>query len=445
MTSSRLSVLRNYYDELSDRFTVVDRVGDYASLVVPSGNESRPVYRWFRYKEAFSHALLERLLKDVSWPGNRELSVCDPFVGSGTSLLSACHNPWSVPVHAVGVERNPFVAVLARAKVAAVTVGRELENPLEIERRKLLARYRDYMRGWRTLTTESVTLNNARFFPAAHTRSLLALGRAAAKVEDPDLRAVFQTCVASAIEPSGRLRRDGRALRYVPNRIIAHPLNAFERALRMVVADLPACEPPPERSVISVLEGDARAELSNNDLGHFEWSVFSPPYPNNIDYTEVYKLEGWVLGFFETTGDMREQRLSTLRSHPSVLFPDGKLSGREKVSLLELLTPVLDAVPRDRYTRGRIQVIQGYAEDMLGVFRGLQARIMRGGHVACVVGNSVHGTGGDAFVIASDLILAAVGELAGFEVKEIAVARTLRRRGDRGEYARESVINFSSP
>ena len=190
-------------------------------------------------------------------------------------------------------------------------------------------------------------------------------------------------------------------------------------------------EPAPAGSTSMVVNGDSRRAIDDLSRKDFNWSIFSPPYPNNIDYTEVYKLEGWVLGFYTNADDLREQRLSTLRSHPSVRFPDIYLSGQSDLvkAMGALVQPMLDVIPKGRYELGRVQLVKGYFDDMLRVFQSIRRHMALEGRVACVVGNSVHATGTDQFVIASDLVLAAVGELAGFRVDEIRIARQLHRRG----------------
>jgi hypothetical protein len=50
-------------------------------------------------------------------------------------------------------------------------------------------------------------------------------------------------------------------------------------------------------------------------------SCFSPPYLNCIDYTELYKIELWLMEHIASQEQFRETRLGTLRSHPSVKFP----------------------------------------------------------------------------------------------------------------------------
>ncbi|MEW3673849.1 hypothetical protein QOZ77_32065, partial [Pseudomonas aeruginosa] len=47
-------------------------------------------------------------------------------------------------------------------------------------------------------------------------------------------------------------------------------------------------------------------------------AVFSPPYPNSFDYTDVYNVELWVLGYLNDSADNRSLRQSTLASHVQI-------------------------------------------------------------------------------------------------------------------------------
>ena len=56
------------------------------SLVSFQANKSRPVYRWYKFKEAFSAALVENLFQEYGVTKGR---ILDPFAGSGTALFAA--------------------------------------------------------------------------------------------------------------------------------------------------------------------------------------------------------------------------------------------------------------------------------------------------------------------------------------------------------------------
>lgn len=55
-------------------------------LVSFQANKSRPIFRWFRYKEEFSAGLIESLLSRYHVNKGR---ILDPFGGSGAALFVA--------------------------------------------------------------------------------------------------------------------------------------------------------------------------------------------------------------------------------------------------------------------------------------------------------------------------------------------------------------------
>ena len=66
-------------------------------------NKTRPVYRWYKYKEAFSAALVEHLFERYGITAGR---ILDPFAGSGTALFAAS----AAGIAADGIDCSPSVS-----------------------------------------------------------------------------------------------------------------------------------------------------------------------------------------------------------------------------------------------------------------------------------------------------------------------------------------------
>ncbi|MEQ8754587.1 MAG: DNA methyltransferase [Coleofasciculus sp. G1-WW12-02] len=71
------------------------------SLVSYQANKTRSIYRWYKYKEAFSAALVDYLLQRY---GITNGTILDPFAGSGTALFVASE----MGVNAQGIELLPI-------------------------------------------------------------------------------------------------------------------------------------------------------------------------------------------------------------------------------------------------------------------------------------------------------------------------------------------------
>lgn len=75
---------RQYLSHFQKKFVIQPSLT--RSLVSFQANKTRPIYRWYKYKEAFSASLVEYLLKKY---GVDQGKILDPFAGSGTALFAA--------------------------------------------------------------------------------------------------------------------------------------------------------------------------------------------------------------------------------------------------------------------------------------------------------------------------------------------------------------------
>jgi len=431
-----MSELNSHYLQLQSRWNVVSKVDQYSKLVTATDNAEEPFHRWFPFKEAFSHRLLATLLSehDVETPDG----FFDPFAGSGTSLLSAANQSPRSTASVTGWEVNPMIATIARAKLAASIAARSFAGDLATLGKEVVSAVPRYQKTHRLVGLS--TLNNTDYLPSASLQTLLAISAAIDDLAADSIADILKTALAATVEPSIKLRRDGRALRYVPTKPLVEPLAEFASQVSEFVGDIR--EHSSEGSTL--VEVANRSALGGEAPPGFALSLFSPPYPNNIDYTEVYKTESWVAGFYDDSDAMRQQRLATLRSHPSVKFPeDYAFSGAEHSSeITELVKPLARAVPDGRYRAQRLRTVNGYVDDMNAVLNQLASSIQPGGDVFCVVANSKHGHGEDSFEIASDLLIAGLAELQGFEVQQLEVARYPSRRLSTTGFLRETVVHL---
>ena len=439
--SSAQRTLHRHYRRLQTSF-VLEESGRYKALVVPNGNAHAPIHGWFHLKEAFSCDLLMQIVADTRLQNQPSLRVLDPFAGVGTTAVSLANLTAQRALKQVtfyGFECNPFIQLVGTAKLTAIQTPTKTFGGFA---KKIAAAA--CSNKVRTPPVPDLTTFHTDLYFDKNDLGLLLRLRAAIDIEAADGAkqedvTLARLCLAATVEPVSSLRRDGRALRYVPEKTRAHPIRNFLACAERVERDMPVGRSPLQGRIHL---GDGRTMSGVAARPPFDLVVFSPPYPNNIDYTEVYKMEAWMLGIFQDASTFMSQRRKTVHSHPSI---KRRTEDPERSHITDVVTPILDAVPDDRYASQRRAMISGYAQDMAQTLKAAWDRLRPGGSLVYIVGNSLHGNGEQGFVIAADLIMAEVASRPGFIIDRIDVARRLRRRRSESPFLRESIVFANRP
>lgn len=455
-TPDGLSEIRLQVEGLVDGLACSDERAVFSSLVGSAELALQPIHRWYYYKEAFSPKLPGLMLEKLG--AGRTRCVADVCAGVGTTLLSLQTS--AAVEQIIGIEYSPFAHFAAGTKLNwwRLSAGRL---------RKHINRLAEYGLDPTLPIPNLAAFSNAEIF-RAQVRTALVSARAAIQ-SDGELtkheRAFFLLGLAAIVEDVSGAMKDGRALRIRRDRTRKQrgltPASGAQAGdgTRVVLRNqwLAMVEDLVERhsdvkaakaKAVQLHRGDARdlAGLEKQSVG---LCSYSPPYLNCIDYTEVYKLELWLLELVRNQSEFRHVRMGTLRSHPSVKFEDrNDLEGvdADVVSAVNDLADFLDGrLPRP----GTGAMIKNYFSDVYQMLVE-QARVLEpGGHFACVVGNSTFSRRdvvGDKRVekwrmpILTDVIIAHLAEAAGFAETAIWHARDLRPRNVSAGAARESIV-----
>lgn len=444
----KIRKLLKCYATLEQDFPIVSS-SRYADLVTASTTHEHPVQRWFHLKEAYSLNLLETLIADWKIKPQSIHRILDPFCGTGTSLLAVqklAKKLGRQDLEAVGIERNPFLHFVAHTKLQ----WHEFDVRLfEQQAAHLLnGAFKPVPRKFPTLST----LHRKDVYTKAKLREILGFKGAIDSVEQ-DERALLMVGYASVLEELSGTRKDGRTVRIVENKRCPSTAAALKAVWASIAEDAKQAREHFQPIPTHVLLGDGRSLMvqdSNVELGNFDLVIYSPPYLNNIDYTEVYKIELWLCGFVNTKDNFRALRYQTLRSHPSVRFPDPITFADDELmkSVKATLKILTNAVPNDEDRAWRCALFNGYFDDMYQSLKQQKEALRDGGWIFCIVGNSLHGSNNEPEArvpVASDLIIASIAQAVGLEVKGIQVARYLKRRGPDGHLLRESIVVMRKP
>lgn len=443
--------IEKLYADLQSQFVVEQGPPGLADAVTFSNNQLAPVHRWFTFKEAFCANLFDFLSIDCARMRKRDGLFMDPFCGSGTTILSSdLQQGWTC--RRIGVETNPFIAFVASTKAN----WREYDPAIvETYARNILASplQKDIPEDeWPSLST----LKDPEMFDKSRVSALVDAVRRSRKLPNP-YDALFLLGIASIIEKVSLYRKTGRALRKLrgPNSLQTRQRTETETEMFGVWSsfafDIKQVARLRERGSAQFMIIRANGcslddpRIKAIEPGSVSLMVYSPPYLNQIDYTEVYKVESWLLGFIDSIRTMKDQRLVTVRSHSSIKFPESRpeLTTNAEAAL-QLVNTVVSS-GGDPWHRMFPRTAYGYFSDMQQSLHRQFELLEPGAQVRCVIGNSAHGAKGRRIAVATDLFIADIARAVGFDVPKIQVARMLPRKDHLNLYLRESVVWMRKP
>ncbi|MDT9189658.1 MAG: hypothetical protein P5681_17785 [Limnospira sp. PMC 894.15] len=436
------SQLDDTFDELERSLPFVED-NSWGNLLRFTDNLTSPIHRWFLFKEGYSYKLVDKILDRFDLPCNSS-AILDPFSGSGTTLLAAQKR--GIP--SVGLEINPFAAFLGRVKTQWHKIDPDrLEKELSLvlqDNEQIPANLPDLS-----------TLHKDKYFPNGHAYELLGLRNAILRRQCPqETKDILLLALLASIEDVSCLHKDGRLLRFFSRDILA-PKDALCNRTKVIIEDLVDLSKSDKKrgnfiTKTHVIEGDARhldSILEKHKISHqFGLILYSPPYPNNFDYSEIYKCELWIGGFLNSYQEWRNLRLRTFRSHPSCSFPEthclkDNVDLREVYQLVEQMAKCPDIGEPGSRARSRApKVIRGYFDDVYLMLKQQKNRLAPGGYIVCVVGNSRHGN----LHVRADTIIAKIGQAIGLSLVEILIARHRQSRSQQVQKLRESLVIFQN-
>lgn len=384
------------------------------------GSADLPFQRWFRFKEAYAPAFVMDTIAECNYPVR---TLLDPFGGIGTTALTARMQG----LDSTSIEVNPFLADVIRAKVTPVspTSFRESCKRLVYRMKVVKGDYRINEYAPSTLVEPGV---NGRYVYSRRTYGALrSLHRRIRQLEVNEQR-LARVLLGSILVDCSNVRINGKGRRYRKNwlsRQVSREdvVERFEAAVMRAVQDLiefkgDSC------SEHCVYTDDARSRLKS--MPSTDLAIFSPPYPNSFDYTDVYNLELWMLGYFRTNEDNRRLRARTLRSHVQIKWPEveGTLGARK----LTAVKQALDARRAELWNRNIPEMVVGYFADLENVLVSLKGIVPEGGLVVAAVGDSQYG----GVRIDTAGILAEIGERRGYTVENAREIRSMRASAQHG-------------
>jgi hypothetical protein len=149
---------------------------------------------------------------------------------------------------------------------------------------------------------------------------LLTFRHAIGQLETPEHQRLFRALLGSIAVKLSNVVISGKGRRYRSGWQDRHDTvdsvdRAFRDTVERAIQDISRFGSRAEPGY-SLLRGDSRQLIGQ--LPPAEFALFSPPYPNSFDYTDIYNVELWLLGYLTSKQDNAALRRATLRSHVQI-------------------------------------------------------------------------------------------------------------------------------
>jgi DNA modification methylase len=401
-------------------------------LVSFQANKTRPVYRWYKYKEAFSASLVELLFQKY---GVTQGKVLDPFAGSGTALFAAN----DIGIDSDGIELLPIGQQIIDTKKL---LDSEF-TPDDFERLKIWLNVRVWKQFEKKATLPELRITKGAYSQETKTAIEQYLG--ACCQENPRVQAVLNFALLCVLESVSYTRKDGQYLRwdyrsgrgqgkraFNKGEILEFD-NAITNKINEIIDDLKPSTQQVElfpikksQGQINLLRGSCLDIMPCLPDATYDAIITSPPYCNRYDYTRTYALELALLGISEQELiNLRQEMLScTVENRPKNLLTinqDWKaaLSVAYSQTLLQTILKYLDKQKSQGLlnNKGIPRMVRGYFYEMACVIQEC-FRVLKPGSFLFMINDNVRYAGAS---ISVDMMLSDFAEQLGFAVENILV------------------------
>jgi len=396
-----------------------------------------PFQRWFKFKEAFSPSLIVECLEKASGPVR---SCLDAFGGCGTTGVTCQF----LGVQPILVEVNPFIADLAEAKLASYDRLALLDDFGSIARSARMRRAPRTRNPWAQLpaTFCEPGIDGRWLFSRETLARIMAYREAIEALRDARNAQLFRVLLGSVLVGCSNAVVNGKGRKYrgqwhKTQKTPADVDRAVAAAFSYAIEDLERYAAR-ARTDYQVIRGSCVTQVPK--APEVDVAIFSPPYPNSFDYTDIYNIELWVLGYLNSAQDNLKLRQETLRSHVQCTFE--KTLDTVASPTLKRTLKKLEKVRSDLWDPRIPEMVAGYFADLASLLHSLRTVVRTGGSSFIVVGDSCYR--GIPVRVAD--ILAEVAEAEGFSVRAPKVVRKMRTSAQQGggHALNESVLEIKN-
>ena len=378
------------------------------------------IHDWYRFVLSFPPHLVRQYIKEFLLTGDS--LVFDPFCGTGTTLVEAK----KLGVKSLGFEANPVMHMCASTKVDwNVEIDPLLEELDHITALSItkIKNHKGKLYGFSEDKQKLLIKNSI---------SPLPLHKALILLETiDDFKSSFENLYKTAFAKQVVLNCSN--LKFNPEVSVsrikktdADVVGLWKEQVLEMVDELKFYQH--NKNIYSkVILGDSRQELSQIKDDSIDAVITSPPYPNEKDYTRATRLESVLLGFINTSEDLRAIKKTLLRSNSKGIYKDD--DDLKWIKENQTVNQLAEEIERTRialhktsgFEKLYYKVVLQYFGGLAKHLNSLKPKLKNGAKLAYIVGDQC------SFFrspIRTGHILAEIANALGYKVLRIDLFRT---------------------
>lgn len=389
-------------------------------------NKNLPVHRWVPWIAGYSASFVDDVIS--AYLGHRKTSalVIDPFCGVGTTLLQSVlrgHN-------AIGFEINPYPALVARAKLSALTIDLTKLDSALLSMRKASGKWQN---GVLPAGIHAPPLKSRLpFFSPKVERQVLHALQFINRIESESVgnlfRAAFGAVMVSfsnySYEPSlGSRLAAGKPL--IDNADVAQILLGKLYQMRTDIAWVQGETKGKTLGRGEVVHSDFFQENDRIEQGAVDLMVTSPPYMNNYHYVRNTRPQLYWLNFVSSPAEQKYLETQNFGPYWQNVREAAPVALKFELRDLEKILKKLRETRVDKGAYGGpgwANYVASYFNDCFRFMAALNRLLAPGGVGVVVIGNSII----QGLDIRTERILGQIGVMQGLALEGIYCIREKR-------------------
>jgi hypothetical protein len=262
--------------------------------------KSKPIHRWFTYKEGFSPLFVKDFITRFQTAESKV--VFDPFGGIGTTVLESSllgFNTYSNDV-------NPLSNYISEIKNTFYNIDdlKHIKN--------ILNNFNSVKFSNKAIPPENKTVLN--YFEEETLHLILQMQNWISKIDSNKTLNLFNLALLTNLEKISTHRKDGNGVKKKRKYAPINTENELKRIITEKVSEfIDDINVECKRATTKIYYQSSFETYSIKEKA--DLVITSPPYANCFDYSKVYLIELWFGGFFKRKEDQKRFRENSIISH----------------------------------------------------------------------------------------------------------------------------------